>query len=108
MAAPDPRGALVWSPFADEASALAAARTLVAEGLARCGNVVPGLTSVFAWQGTIDTAREAGLLLKTRADRLDALIARLETIHPYDTPAVFGWVCDASGQGTLEWLAGPS
>ncbi|MBT0668894.1 divalent-cation tolerance protein CutA [Novosphingobium profundi] len=104
MTAPDPRGALVWSPFPDEASALEAARTLVTEKLARCGNVLPGVTSVFEWQGAIDTAREVGLLLKTRADLLETAVSRLSRLHPYETPAVLGWICENGAAPTLAWL----
>jgi len=99
-------GALVWCPCPDEAAALAAARTLVEEKLSGCGNVIPGVTSVFEWEGRIDTAREVGLLLKTRADLLEAAVARLGEIHPYETPAVLGWVCDTGAPATLGWLGG--
>ena len=99
------RGALVWSPFADEASALAVAHTLVEEQLAACGNIVPGLVSVFAWQGQVDTVREVGLLLKTRAALLDRAVERLAQVHPYDEPAVLGWVCEGGAEVTLEWLS---
>lgn len=97
-------GALVWSPFPDEETALAAARILVEEKLARCGNVLPGVTSVFEWQGAIDTAREVGLLLKTREDLLETAVSRLGEVHPYETPAVLGWICESGAPATLAWL----
>ncbi len=102
----DGTGALVWCPFPDADTALEAARVLVSENLAACGNVLPGVTSVFAWEGKIETAREVGLLVKTRVDRLDAAVSRLAALHPYETPAVLGWPCAAGAPATLEWLAG--
>lgn len=96
--------ALVWCPFPDEDAALAAIDTLLDEGLVACGNVLPGMTSRFVWNGERDTAREAGVLLKTTAALLDPAIARLGQLHPYDEPAILGWRCDAAAPGTLAWL----
>lgn len=98
--------ALVWCPFPGEDAALAAIDALLDEKLIACGNVLPGMTSVFVWNGTKDRAREAGALLKTNADLLDRAIARLVELHPYEEPAVLGWRCDAAAPGTLAWLAG--
>ena len=98
--------ALIWCPFPDEDAALAAINALLDEKLAACGNVLGGMTSVFVWSGGKDTAREAGALLKTNAALLDAAVARLAELHPYDQPAVLGWRCDAAAAGTQAWLAG--
>lgn len=97
--------ALIWCPFPDEESALSAMNTLLDEGLAACGNLLPGMTSVFVWNGEKDTAREFGLLVKTNAALLDAAVGRLAELHPYETPAVLGWRCDAGAPDTVAWLA---
>jgi periplasmic divalent cation tolerance protein len=97
--------ALIWCPFPDEESALSAVNTLLDEGLAACGNLLPGMTSVFVWNGEKDTAREFGLLVKTNAALLDAAVGRLAELHPYETPAVLGWRCDAGAPDTVAWLA---
>ena len=99
-------GALIWCPFPDEEAALSAIHMLLDEKLIACGNVLPGMTSVFVWSGAKGTAHEVGTLLKTNADLLDRAIARLVELHPYDEPAVLGWRCDAGAPGTLAWLAG--
>lgn len=98
--------ALIWCPFPDEESALSAVNTLLDEDLAACGNLMPGMTSVFIWNGEKDTAREFGLLVKTNAALLDAAVRRLAELHPYETPAVLGWRCGAAPPETLAWLAG--
>jgi len=97
--------ALVWCPFPDEDSALAAVNALLDEGLAACGNLLPGMTSVFVWNGEKDTAHEFGLLVKTNASLLDAAVRRLAELHPYEAPAVLGWRCDAAAPETIAWLA---
>ena len=96
---------LIWCPFPDEGAALSAIHVLLDERLIACGNVMPGMTSLFIWQGTKDSAHEAGALLKTNADLLEGAIARLVELHPYEEPAVLGWHCDAAAPGTREWLA---
>ena len=98
--------ALIWCPFPGEAPALAAIHALLDEKLIACGNVLPGITSVFVWSGGKETAREAGVLLKTNTDLLDPAAARLAEIHPYEQPAVLGWRCDAAAPATLAWLEG--
>ena len=98
------QAALIWCPFPDEEAALAAINTLLDERLIACGNVLPAMTSMFAWNGQKDMVRENGALLKTNADLLEQAIDRLADIHPYDEPAVVGWHCDSAAMGTLDWL----
>jgi periplasmic divalent cation tolerance protein len=68
--------------------ALDLGRTLVEEKLAACATVLPGATSVYFWEGKLETAGESLLLLKTRDDLGDALAKRLREIHPYDVPEI--------------------
>jgi periplasmic divalent cation tolerance protein len=96
--------ALIWCPFADEASAEAAARQLLDERLIACANILPAMRSLYAWQGERGEAAEVGVLFKTDASALDRATARLAEIHPYDTPAVLGWRTDTAAKPTAEWL----
>lgn len=107
-AAPSPGqgAALIWCPFPDEAAAARAAAVLLDEGLVACANLVPAIRSLFVWSGERGEAREAGALFKTRAGLLDRAVERLCALHPYETPAVVGWRCDAAGAATLAWLGG--
>ncbi|WP_144097116.1 divalent-cation tolerance protein CutA [Croceicoccus sediminis] len=97
--------ALIWAPFEDEDSAAKVADALLDEGLIACCNMIP-VKSRFVWQGERGEGEEVGALFKTRADLLHRAVARLEELHPYDTPAVSGWTCQAAGGETLAWLAG--
>jgi len=96
--------ALIWCPFADEASAEAAARQLLDERLIACANILPAMRSIFTWQGERGEAAEVGVLFKTDASALDRATARLAEIHPYDTPAVLGWRTDTASRPTAAWL----
>ena len=62
------------------------ARLLVEERLAACVNIVPGVQSVYWWEGRVNVEGEMLLLIKTTATMVDALQARLAEIHPYDLP----------------------
>lgn len=96
--------ALIWCPFADAASAEAAARQLLDERLIACANILPPMRSLYTWQGERGESFEVGVLFKTDASALDRATARLAEIHPYDTPAVLGWRTDTAARPTAEWL----
>jgi periplasmic divalent cation tolerance protein len=62
------------------------ARTLVEEHLAACVQVLPGMLSIYSWRGEVQLETEVLLLAKTTRERLDALKARLDELHPYEMP----------------------
>ena len=96
---------LIWCPFADEASAEAAASRLLDEGLVACANIVPGVRAMYIWRGERGEARECAVLFKTHAQLLERATQRLAEIHPYDAPSVIGWRADTAAPVTSAWLA---
>ena len=72
-------GYLIWCPFPDEEEARRAADTLLDEGLIACANLVPGLVSMYVWQGERGEAREVGLLSKTHPSLAAEAIAKIGT-----------------------------
>ena len=98
------RVVLSTAPDLDVARRLA--RTLVAERLVACCNVVPGLTSVYHWRGEVREEGEVLLVLKTTAEQLDALRARLVREHPYDVPELVALEPNWVEPRYLEWLVG--
>jgi len=99
-----PAALLVLCTCPDTESAATIARALVEERLAACVNRVPGLTSVYRWQGEIHEDSEVLLLIKTRSELFEALRARLVALHPYDTPEVIALEIGAGHAPYLEWL----
>lgn len=88
----------------DEPTATSIARALVEEGLAACVNVSGEVRSIYRWRGSVEEARERLLVVKARADRLDALAARIVALHPYEVPELLALPV-ARGLGPyLEWL----
>jgi periplasmic divalent cation tolerance protein len=94
---------LVTAPSADSAAEIA--RALVEEGLAACGNVIPGIRSIYRWEGEIHDDAEAMLVLKTERRLVDALKKRLPTIHPYQVPELLVLPVEDGLGPYLEWLA---
>ena len=93
---------LVTAPGAARARALA--RALVEERLAACGNVVPGLASIYRWKGKLHDDAEALLILKTTRARFAALRERILALHPYQVPEVLALPVEAGGGRYLAWL----
>ncbi|MFZ0663045.1 MAG: divalent-cation tolerance protein CutA [Acidobacteriaceae bacterium] len=80
------------------------ARHLVERRLAACVNLIPGLTSVYRWQGAVEEAEETLLLIKTTEDRLPALQAAVEQLHSYDVPEFLALPVKSGSQPYLDWL----
>lgn len=96
---------LAWCPFPDESSAREAAGLLLDEGLIACANIMPGMVSLYIWNGERGDARECGVIFKTDAFLTERLVTRLSALHPYEEPAILVWRCDAAAKGTAAWLA---
>ncbi|MBZ0070246.1 MAG: divalent-cation tolerance protein CutA [Gammaproteobacteria bacterium] len=89
-------------PDADQGAALA--EGLVADRLAACVNIVPGLTSVYRWQGAVQRDTECLLLIKTRQDRFEALRDVLQARHPYELPEIIAVPVSDGLAAYLAWI----
>jgi len=89
----------------DRATAQRIAEGLVDEGLAACVNLLPGVHSVYRWQGAIAHGDEVLLLVKTTRDRMDALQARLLEWHPYELPELLAVEASGGLPAYLDWVA---
>lgn len=97
------RLALVTAPDAAVAESLV--RRLVEEGVVACGNIVPGLRSIYRWRGEVEQADEVLVLFKTTAAGADRLVRRVPELHPYDVPEVLVLAIEAGHGAYLEWIA---
>ncbi len=94
---------LVTTPTPERAAEIA--RALVEERLAACGNVVPGVRSIYRWEGKVQEDAEALLVLKTTRGRFEALRERVLSLHPYDVPEVIALPVEAGSAPYLAWIA---
>jgi len=100
--ATDIRLVLTTAASRDEAEQIA--RSLVEEHLAACVNIIPGLTSIYRWQGKIEAAEETLLLIKTTAAHLDQVEDAIRNLHPYEVPEFLVLTPDSTSQPYFGWL----
>jgi len=85
-------------------TARAIARAALAERLAACANIVPGVLSLFHWQGDISEEEEVQITFKTTEAARADLVALIEVEHPYDLP-VITWESVGSTKAAEDWLS---
>jgi periplasmic divalent cation tolerance protein len=95
---------LVLTTVARAEDAERIAEALVERRLAACVNVLPGVRSIYRWKGAVERDEERLLVVKTRADRFDALRDAILTLHPYEVPEVVAVPIEAGSPGYLRWL----
>jgi len=95
---------LVLSTFAAEADAVRAGRELVERRLAACVNVVPGVRSIYRWQGRIEDAGEVLAIVKTQRRRLGELVAALAQLHPYAVPEIVAVSVTGATEPYARWV----
>ena len=90
---------------ADPGAAQLFARTLVEERLAACVNVQPPMTSIYWWDDKVDEAQECQLTIKTAASRVQALITRIQDLHPYDVPEILVLPVADGSAAYVHWVS---
>lgn len=88
----------------DEASAQAVATALVQERLATCVNRIGGVRSTYFWDARLQDEAEILLIIKTTAERLDDLQARLGALHPYELPELIAIAVAGGNERYLDWV----
>jgi len=96
---------IVFSTAPDEESAAKIAETLVQEHLAACIQVLPGATSFYRWEGKLEKSNEHLLIMKTSREKLEELMSRVESLHPYDVPELVAVEVSAGAKKYLDWIA---
>jgi len=96
------RVVLITCPAGEVAARVA--RSVVEARLAACVNIVPGVRSIYRWQGEVCDEREDLLVVKTSAARLDDLIAHVRDVHPYSVPEVLALVVPTGNPSYLNWV----
>jgi periplasmic divalent cation tolerance protein len=94
----------VYLTFPDEATAERLARALVERRLAACVNVLPGARSFYRWRGAVHAEAEVLAVAKTSTPRLDALIAAVRELHPFELPCVVAYPAAGGDGAYLDWV----
>lgn len=97
--------ATIYITAASQDEALTIGRAVVEARLAACANVFPGITSVYWWEGSRQEGSEAALILKTRQDLVDQVVAKVKELHSYECPCVVALPIAGGNKEFLDWIA---
>lgn len=92
----------VTCPSVDEARKIG--RTLVEQRLAACANVLPGMESCYRWQGKVEQAEEAVLIVKTSKEKAAWVVARVRELHSYSVPCVVELPVLSGNPAYIDWI----
>ena len=98
----DKRIVLTTAGSIEEAQRIAAA--LVEQRLAACVNILPGVESVFRWQGKIDRTSEWLMIIKTKAEAFERVRDAIQKLHSYDVPEIISLEIDDGSAAYLQWI----
>jgi periplasmic divalent cation tolerance protein len=95
---------IVLSTCANREEAERIAHSLVEQRLAACVNILPGVHSVYRWQGAVETAAEVLMLIKTSPAHVRKVQSTIGSLHSYETPEFLVFSISAGSEAYLAWL----
>lgn len=95
---------LIYCTCPDQETAERIARQLIGDKLAACVNILPGVRSIYEWQGEIETAQEHLLLIKSHQSRYAAIETVIKTVHPYQLPEIIAVAIERGSAEYLKWI----
>ncbi|NVO17071.1 MAG: divalent-cation tolerance protein CutA [Rhodoplanes sp.] len=98
------RAVFVYTTFPGLVEAEDAGRALIERRLAACVNILPGMISLYRWEGVIERAAEVVMIVKTRASLAEDVRAAVKARHSYTTPAIVVMPIESVDQSYLAWL----
>jgi periplasmic divalent cation tolerance protein len=95
---------LVYATFPSSDEAERIGGRLVDDGLAACVNILPGMVSIYVWQGQRQRDSECAMIIKSRAALADRIVETVRSLHPYDNPALVVLDITAGSPPFLDWI----
>lgn len=102
---PEMESLLALSTFPDPEVARTIVRALVEKGLVACGNILPGIESIYRWKEKIESGSETLVLFKLSASNYEAFERELLSLHPYDVPELIAFPIERGSSSYLKWIA---
>ena len=96
---------IVFTSVPDRAVAEKIALALIERKLAACVSILAGCTSIYRWQGKIETAGEVPLMIKTRAAIYDEVESLVKSLHPYELPEILAVSVESGLPDYLDWIS---
>ncbi len=97
---------IIYSTFSEKAEAEDVSRALVEARLVACANILPVMSSVYLWEGEVQSSDEVAVIYKTTADMYGKVESEIKRLHSYDCPCVISWDIERGSSPFLEWLNG--
>jgi periplasmic divalent cation tolerance protein len=98
------RAVLLYTTYPSVVEAEQAGRALVERRLCACVNILPGMVSLYWWQGNIDRGEEVVMIIKTRASLAEPVRAAVKQMHSYSTPAILVLPVETVDPAYLDWI----
>ena len=98
------RAVFVYTTYPSIVEAERAGQALVERRLCACVNILPGMVSLYRWQGAVERGEEAVMIIKTRASLAERVSSAVKEMHSYATPAILVIALESVDQGYLDWL----
>jgi periplasmic divalent cation tolerance protein len=98
------RAVFVYTTYPSVVEAEKAGRALIERALAACVNILPGMISLYRWEGTVERGEEVVMIIKTRASLAEAVRAAVKEMHSYATPAIMVIPLESVDSGYFEWM----
>jgi periplasmic divalent cation tolerance protein len=96
---------VVLCTFPDQDTAKQIGRSLVEEGLIACVNLLPGVQSIYRWEGKVESTGEVLTLMKTTEEGYARLEARLKALHPYEVPEIIALPAQGAETAYAKWVS---
>ena len=98
------RAVLVYTTWPSIVEAERAGRSIVERRLAACVNILPGMVSQYWWEGKIERAEEAVMIVKTRASQAEAVRRAVKQLHSYTTPSIMVLPVESVDMDYYAWM----
>jgi periplasmic divalent cation tolerance protein len=95
---------IVVTTVSEETDAVNISKQVIDERLARCVNIIRNIRSIYSWQGETCDESEHLLLIKTGHPKLDELMEKLRSIHPYELPEIIAVPISTGDEDYLRWI----
>ena len=100
------RAVFVYTTYPSVVEAERAGRALVERRLCACVNILPGMISLYWWQGAIERGDEVVMIIKTRASLAEAVRRTVKEMHSYTTPAILVLPIESVDPDYQSWILG--
>ncbi|WDE98103.1 divalent-cation tolerance protein CutA [Lentisphaera profundi] len=95
---------LFYTPCSNKEEAKKIASSLLSEKLIACANVIPGINSLYIWEGELQDVEEVILLLKCKQESANDVESRISQLHSYDCPCILQFTPDKVNPAFSKWL----